>query len=100
LPDVGKTPAPKAIPDHKVPQGHKALKGFRECPARRDKLGLKVRKGHKALPAKKGRGARKERRATRAIPVRVIRETKGTGAKRVKKAMQVQQSALSKSMDR
>jgi hypothetical protein len=34
------------------------------------------------------------------IPVREIKETKGTGARRVKKAMLVRRSELFKSMDR
>jgi hypothetical protein len=43
---------------------------------------------------------RKETRATKAIPVGAIREKKETVARRVKKAMQVRQFALSKSTDK
>ena len=103
MPHAGKTRDLRAIQGHKVLQALRALKVFKGFRARRDKLGLRVLRGRKALPARKERGVKKERketRATKAIPVEAIREKKETGARRVKRAIQVQQSALSKSMDR
>ena len=91
LPHVGKIPAPKAIPGHKVLQARKALKEFKEWRERRDRRGLRVRKARKALLAKRVRRAKKERKGTRvikAIPERETKETKGTGAR---KAMQEHQ---------
>ena len=100
--DVGESPAPKAIRDRKVLQGHKALKAFKECRAPKDRLELRGRRGHRALLGKRVRRAireRKERRGTKVILVGAIRETKATGARKVKKEMQVHQSALFRSMD-
>ena len=97
--DVGESPAPKAIRDRKVLQGHKALKAFKECRAPKDRRELKVLRGRRALLVKRVRGAKRERkgtRATKAIPVRGIRET---GAIKVTRAMPVHQYALFRSMD-
>jgi hypothetical protein len=100
LRDVGGSRAQKAIPDRKVLQAHKVLKECKACRALKDKLELRGRRGRRALLAKRVRKAIKETKERRGTKVILVRETRATGARKVKKEMQVHQSALFRSMDR
>ena len=78
MPLAGKTPVPRAIQDHRVPQGLKERKVSKELPGRRARLGPRVRRGRKVLLETKERKVRKERKATREIRAILGKETGAT----------------------
>ena len=78
MPLAGKTPVPRAIQDHRVPQGLKERKVVKELPGRRARPGPRVRRGRKVLLVTKERRARKGRKATREIRAILGKETGAT----------------------
>jgi hypothetical protein len=69
---AGKTLGPRAIQDHRVLQGLRARKVFRELRECRGRLAPRVHKGRKVLPEIREKKERRETRATEARRVTLV----------------------------